>query len=195
MYCPFCQAKPQCGKFCTRCGHLLPISSTQQSTKGGRKLLLFFLVFVFAIAIVGFAGLAVTLQKQASQQSSMKDVANIPSKNAQPPKPKTKAEIKREAAQLAKLNEALRIAYAKNVEDRMLAQGINCDVVAIGPKHTILRFKWALVSKVTAYQFAHSDTDMWKEMGKLGFAKFTITDGYDESWYWTLHPDTTIPGE
>lgn len=121
--------------------------------------------------------------------------AKADQENAPPPKPKSKAELKKEAAALATIADALRVAFAKDVENRMLAQGINCDVVAIGPKHTILKFKWALVSKVTAYQFAHSDSDMWKEMERQGFKKFIISDGFDEEWSWTLHPVATGAGE
>jgi hypothetical protein len=187
LRCPFCQATPQYEKFCTQCGRPLLIALTQSVPKQGRGLR-FLLVFIFAVAIAGFVGLTIVLQKSSSQPASAKNLAKGPLENAPPPKPESKAELKKEAAALAVLNDALRVAYAKDVEDRMLAQGINCDVVATGPKHTILKFKWALVSKVTAYQFAHSEGDMWTAMEKLGFTRFIVTDGYDEEWYWTLHP-------
>lgn len=188
LYCPFCQATPQRGRFCTQCGRLLP-TPTAGPIPQGRRWLGLFIALIFAVGIVGFVTLTVALRKDTSQHASV-EIAGKKSRDSIPPlKAKTQAEQKKEAAAQAMLNETLRVAYANDVEDRMLAKGINCDVVAIGPKHTILKFKWALVSKVTAYQFAHSDTDMWASMEKLGFTKFIITNGYDEEWFWALRPN------
>jgi nucleotide-binding universal stress UspA family protein len=112
---------------------------------------------------------------------------------SQPLKPKTKAELRVEAAaakkaavQQALLDEILRQAFAKDTENRMLANGVDCDVLAIGAHHTTLEYKWALASKVTAYQFQNNNSDMWSTMMHEGFKKFVLTDGYDETWTWDL---------
>lgn len=110
-----------------------------------------------------------------------------------PPKPLTAAEKRkaeaeqRQAALLQdKADEQARIVYAKVMEDRLLAAGYDVDVTSYGPKHKFLKLKWVLTNKVLAYQFSHTNSEMWGTMRSAGFAKFTITDGYDFSWYWDL---------
>lgn len=101
-------------------------------------------------------------------------------------KPKTRAELRKEAADKESLDETVRIAMAKVMENAYLAKGLNVDVNAIGSHHSVLRLKWILVSKVTAYQFTHDDPEMFTDLKNDGFKKFEITDGYDKTWTWDL---------
>ncbi len=76
--------------------------------------------------------------------------------------------------------------YAKTFENSMLDRGLNVDVNVIGPQHTTLRVKWILVSKVDAYQITTHDQALLNNLHTMGFKKFVIWDGYDNSWTWNL---------
>lgn len=110
-----------------------------------------------------------------------------------PPKVLTTAEknqlaanAKKAAAENEKTQEVERVAYAKVMEETILRGGHSVDVVAYGPKHQNLKLKWALVSKAMAFNFFDETPGLWDQMKSEGFKKFTITDGYDESWSWAL---------
>jgi hypothetical protein len=74
--------------------------------------------------------------------------------------------------------------YARAYESRLLDDGLNVDVTTSGTGSTILKLKWILVSKVIAHQVAKGD--LLTELRAMGFKRFVITDGYDETWYWDL---------
>ncbi|HVP43271.1 MAG TPA: zinc ribbon domain-containing protein [Terriglobales bacterium] len=97
------------------------------------------------------------------------------------------SKIKAAEAERAKAatDEAARIAFAKIVENQMLDEGWNMDVTAIGAKHTTLRMKWALVSKVMAHQMSQK-SDIFDTARQLGFKRLELTDGFDETWTWNL---------
>lgn len=78
--------------------------------------------------------------------------------------------------------EVLRIAYRRQLEDLMLSKGLNVDVTLAGKQNDRLTIKYVLASKVTAYQFSHSEfPNQWSDMG---FSKVILTDGYNESYTW-----------
>ena len=79
----------------------------------------------------------------------------------------------------------LRVNMAKKLENTMLDQGINVDVRAIGKDHTVLHIKWVLVSKVVAHQLS-KQPDFFSNAKAIGFRRVEITDGFDETWWWTL---------
>jgi hypothetical protein len=85
----------------------------------------------------------------------------------------------------AQAQEAGRITFAKTVENQMLDQGFNFDVVTVGAKHTTLRMKWALASKVAAHQISEN-TQMFETARELGFKRMELTDGFDFTWSWNL---------
>jgi hypothetical protein len=93
--------------------------------------------------------------------------------------------IKQQAAREAPVKRALRDALAKTLEDKMLDEGYNVTVTAIGQEHTTLHLKWILVSKVLAHKLSQ-DGEFFENARSLGFKRIEITDGYDETWYWTL---------
>jgi hypothetical protein len=97
------------------------------------------------------------------------------------------ASAAKQKIQDAEAQEILREAYAKTFEDNMLGQGMNVDVNSMGPQHTTLRVRWVLATKADAYQITTTDQDLLNEMRDLGFKKFVVWDGYDNSWSWTLN--------
>jgi len=92
----------------------------------------------------------------------------------------------KEAAQAEHDRERIRIAHAKLMENNLLGNGFNVDVIAGGPKHTHLTMKWILASKSLAFQFTEQQQDTLQQLKEEGFKRFTITDGYDQSWNWKL---------
>jgi len=104
-------------------------------------------------------------------------------------KPLTPSEQRKADAEAQAAQEQLRILFAKTTENRLLGAGYDVDVIAYGTKHKLLKLKWVLTNKVLAYQFSQSNGEMLESMRKLGFTRFTITDGYDSTWYWDLTKD------
>jgi hypothetical protein len=95
------------------------------------------------------------------------------------------ANAKKQAIEQAGLDRAARDAMATTLENRLLDEGYNVDVKAIGKDHTVLHLRWILVSKVLAHQLSEEGT-FFSNARSVGFKKVEITDGYDETWYWKL---------
>jgi hypothetical protein len=85
--------------------------------------------------------------------------------------------------------ERTRILYAKSLENKMLDNGMNVDVRAWGPKHTILTLKWALIDKVEVHRM-QQDQEVLMEIVAIGFKKFQMTNGFEsdlgQTWTWTF---------
>jgi hypothetical protein len=98
------------------------------------------------------------------------------------------ASAAREEKLNAEAQEVTREAYAKSLEKNLLSEDMDVDVDAIGPRHTILRIKWVMASKVLAYKMTESGSmqQNLQDMRAIGFRKFVVWDGYDNSWSWTL---------
>lgn len=77
-----------------------------------------------------------------------------------------------------------RRTYAAELENTYLDKGLNVTVTTKGKGATTLHLKWILVSRVVAHQLSKSD--LLGQLRDMGFKRFEISDGYDESWYWTL---------
>ena len=96
------------------------------------------------------------------------------------------ARIRNEERKAEAATQALaRSLFAKELENHYLDKGINADVTTSGPDKANLHIKWALVSKVAAHQLGKNG-EFWKSMRQLGFKKVILTDGYDESFSWTV---------
>ena len=95
------------------------------------------------------------------------------------------AEARKHAVEEAALNRALRDSMAQTLENKLLDEGYNVDVKAIGNDHTTLHIKWILVSKVLAHQLSQEGS-FFSNARAVGFKRVEITDGYDETWYWKL---------
>lgn len=97
-----------------------------------------------------------------------------------------KATEKQKAADGAAYNRFSRGLTAKLFENNLLDAGYNVDVRAVGKDQTTLRIKWVLVTKVLAHQLSKR-ADFFEQARKSGFKRVEITDGYDETWSWTLN--------
>ncbi|HUR92533.1 MAG TPA: hypothetical protein VMY38_07655 [Gemmatimonadaceae bacterium] len=75
--------------------------------------------------------------------------------------------------------------YAQRLESEYLDQGLDITVTTKGAAATTLRLKWILVSRVTAHQLSKSGP-LWANLRSMGFKRLEITDGYDDSWSWTI---------
>jgi hypothetical protein len=89
-----------------------------------------------------------------------------------------------EAANLAATARERR-ALAATLESRFLDEGMDVTVTTRGKHATTLHMRWILVSRVTAHQFS-KNVQMFENLRAKGFKRLEISDGYDESWYWTL---------
>jgi hypothetical protein len=112
-----------------------------------------------------------------------------------PSRPPNKAELRAQGAADAKQKqldeeglEEARKAYAKTLEKNLLAQDMDADVDAIGPRYTTLRVTWVLATKLFVYKLTQSEQmrEDFQDMRALGFKKFVVRDGYDRSWSWNL---------
>ncbi len=89
------------------------------------------------------------------------------------------------AALDAKMKLDNRKKFAEKLEQSFLDLRMNADVTAIGPQYTVLRIKYALVSKVTANDLTKSG--IIERAQAAGFKSVQFTDGYDETWTWKLN--------
>jgi len=77
-----------------------------------------------------------------------------------------------------------RQGYAKLYEDRLLDAGISADVYVTGSARDSLTVKWPLVSKALVHKI--SEGTVLEEMRLIGFKEVTYTDGFNESYGFTL---------
>src|ERR1700677_1929395 len=112
---------------------------------------------------------------------------------AVPTTPPTKAErmqaakeAKLKAAKEAKDAESERIDFAKALENSLLDEGYNCDVNAVGPRHTTLRLVWALATMVDVRGMTQNN--MFSNAEQIGFNKMILTNGFEgelnQTWTW-----------
>lgn len=112
---------------------------------------------------------------------------SLPLKSLSPAEKGAVAKAQKTAhAEAEKNEETVRIAYAKLIENNLLRNNMNVDVYSHGPKHSQLTMKWVLASKSLVFRFSEEQQDTLQQMKQVGFKKFTITDGYDQSWSWNL---------
>ena len=147
-------------------------------------------LFVLFVCLVGVisestASHSKEAQRELEQQATAQANANYNSLTPEE-KRQIEAEHKKAAAEQEAAEEQARMAYAKFMEESLLRKDMNVDVIAYGPKHKYMKLKWVLVSKAVAFNFGEQRGDLIKQMRDMGFSKFVLTDGYDESWTWDL---------
>jgi hypothetical protein len=105
-----------------------------------------------------------------------------------PAKPRAKTLLasfdKREAEGNAYTDRVARNGYAREIERRMLSNGMSATVTAEGKDARVLRIKFVLASKAFAYQVANQ-THLVDDAFKLGFQRVTFDDGYGKQYYYT----------
>lgn len=74
-----------------------------------------------------------------------------------------------------------REVYAETVERAMLEKRINAEVEAKGTNKSTLQYKYALMSKATAYKMLEEGV-IFETAKNLGFTKIIFTDGFRGTW-------------
>lgn len=92
----------------------------------------------------------------------------------------TKREKQAEAARVASLMPK-RIQFAKQYEQLMLEKGLDVYASAIGNNKTTFRIKFILTSRPLVYKLIN-DASFTGQLKDLGFKKFVMTDGYNDTW-------------
>lgn len=79
----------------------------------------------------------------------------------------------------------IRQSVIKEMEQKMLAQGMDFYFSAEGKNADILRVKYVLMSRPLVYKIT-TETEFLENMKKTGVKKVIFTDGYDDSWTYDL---------
>lgn len=74
-----------------------------------------------------------------------------------------------------KPDSSARDAYAKELEQHLLSQGLDATVRVIGKNHDNLRISWAAMSRPVVYNMMNGD-GMQQQVPALGFKKVILTD-------------------
>lgn len=91
-----------------------------------------------------------------------------------------KREKQAEAARVASLKPK-RIQFAQQYEQLMLGKGLDVYASAIGNNNTTFRIKFILTSRPLVYKLIN-DASFTGQLKDLGFKKFIMTDGYNDTW-------------
>jgi hypothetical protein len=74
-----------------------------------------------------------------------------------------------------------RIQFAKQYEQLMLEKGLDVYASAVGNNNTTFRIKFILTSRPLVYKLIN-DASFTGQLRDLGFKKFIMTDGYNDTW-------------
>ncbi len=86
--------------------------------------------------------------------------------------------VKQAAAKVLKEN---RKRYAQSFEKKCLEKGLDFYVQTIGKDASVLKIKWALMSRPLIYKFIN-DKEIVRTWRELGFKKVLFTDGFRNNW-------------
>jgi hypothetical protein len=86
-----------------------------------------------------------------------------------------------------------REAYVETLDRAMLESGFDATATVSGKHKDKLRIEWVLMGRATAHQMAH-EGGILAGAEKIGFKRVTFTDGYFESFYWDLSPQSEDGG-
>lgn len=86
-----------------------------------------------------------------------------------------------------------REAYVEKLDRAMLESGMDARVTLGGKHKDKLKIKWVLIGRATAHEMAH-EGGILVAAEKIGFKRVTFTDGYYESFYYDLEPQSEAEG-
>lgn len=86
-----------------------------------------------------------------------------------------------------------REAYVETLDRVMLESGFDATATVSGKHKDKLRIEWVLMGRATAHQMAH-EGGILVTAEKIGFKRVTFTDGYFESFYYDLSPQSEDGG-
>jgi hypothetical protein len=75
-----------------------------------------------------------------------------------------------------------RQAYAQVLQNKFYDDGLNIKVRTSGPDTTVLTMTFVLFDEVWVHNFQKGD--LLDEVGRQGFKKVVVNDGYTKSWSW-----------
>ncbi|HXG88945.1 MAG TPA: hypothetical protein VNJ02_11460 [Vicinamibacterales bacterium] len=82
--------------------------------------------------------------------------------------------------------------WAEQAELSMLDQGMNVEIIIGDSAKDRVTLQWALMSRAAAHKITNggdmNDGSFLPTLQKLGFRRVTFSDGYNESWSYTLDP-------
>ena len=76
---------------------------------------------------------------------------------------------------------AVRKVFAKEYERSLLDKGFDAYASTHGKNHTTLKLKWVLISRPLVHKVCN-DMDLIERLRSMGFKKFILSDGYENSW-------------
>lgn len=88
---------------------------------------------------------------------------------------------------------AQREAYVETLDRAMLESGFDATASVSGKHKDKLRIEWVLMGRAAAHQLAH-EGGILAGAEKIGFKRVTFTDGFYESFYWDLSPQSEDGG-
>jgi hypothetical protein len=86
-----------------------------------------------------------------------------------------------------------RTAWVQRADTTFLDKGMNVTLSLSDANKDRLRIQWALMSRAAVYQFT-KDGSFLAGLQKIGFERVTFADGFDESYYFDLHPEDESHG-
>lgn len=94
---------------------------------------------------------------------------------------------------LREIMKSQRETYVDNLDTAMLKSGIDAVVTANGKYKDKLKIRWALMGRSMAHQLA-TDGGILTAAEKIGFKRVTFSDGFYESFYYDLEPQSEANG-
>jgi hypothetical protein len=85
-------------------------------------------------------------------------------------------------AEQRKVGAVSRQAYAQVLQNKFYDDGLNIKVRGSGPETTVLTMTFVLFDEVWVHNFQKGD--LLEEVGRQGFKKVVVSDGYTRSWSW-----------
>lgn len=83
--------------------------------------------------------------------------------------------------------------WASNYESSLLDSGVDTRVTLRGKYKDRIKIKWVLLSRARVHQITKDGTFL-AGLEKAGFTRVTFSDGYYESWYYDLSPESEVGG-
>lgn len=97
------------------------------------------------------------------------------------------------SAGLRALMVSQRISWADRYETSLLDDGIDADVIVHGKNKDFVKVRYILVGRALVHQIT-KDGEFLASLEKIGFKRVTFSDGFDESWYFDLSPQSEDEG-
>ena len=143
--------------------------------------LIVILVFFVPVCLSAAFSLTDSPVKNIVAQSSALKIPPTP--NAEQKKILTPQEEKRKKLELIQL----RKLYGEKLREHCLDNGYDITVNVTGNSNQYITLRYPLFNAVWAHRLSKGEYNWLQTAEPLGFKRFTITDGYDYTVYWSLN--------